>query len=135
MYNYYPQTQYRPPVQVQQQAPTGLKGRPVSSIDEARAATIDFDGSIFFFPDLANKKIYTKHINVDGTMSLNMYELKEIPVAATTEEFNSNLFVTREEFENVINQLKSALAAPISAPEPVIPISEPAPRKEFDMKF
>lgn len=33
----------------------GLKGRPVSSIDEARASTIDFDGSVFYFPDLANK--------------------------------------------------------------------------------
>ena len=41
--------------------------------------TIDFDGSTFFFPDLANKRIYTKQINIDGTASLNMYELKELP--------------------------------------------------------
>lgn len=41
--------------------------RPVSSIDEVRAASIDFDGSVFYFPDLANKKIYTKQINMDGT--------------------------------------------------------------------
>jgi hypothetical protein len=38
----------------------GLKGRPVSSIEEARATTVDFDGTIFYFPDLANKRIYTK---------------------------------------------------------------------------
>ena len=37
-----------------------LKGRPVASLEEARAMSIDFDGSVFFFPDLANKKIYTK---------------------------------------------------------------------------
>jgi hypothetical protein len=37
-----------------------LKGRPVTSIDEARAASIDFDGSVFYFPDVANKCIYTK---------------------------------------------------------------------------
>jgi len=37
-----------------------LKGHPVSSLEEARAMSIDFDGSVFFFPDLANKKIYTK---------------------------------------------------------------------------
>jgi hypothetical protein len=61
-------------------ASTMLKGRPVASLEEARAMTIDFDGSIFYFPDLANKRIYTKQINVDGTASLNMYELKEIPV-------------------------------------------------------
>ena len=28
---------------------TGLKGRPVSSIEEVRAAQIDFDGSLFVF--------------------------------------------------------------------------------------
>jgi hypothetical protein len=61
------------------QVPTinGLKGRPVSSFEEARAITIDFDGSTFFFPDLANKRIYTKQINMDGTASLFVYELRE----------------------------------------------------------
>ena len=81
----------------------GLKGRPVSSIDEARATSIDFDGSVFYFPDLANRCIYTKQINLDGTATLLMYELKEIPVA---EQPN---FVTREEFENTITQLKNLL--------------------------
>lgn len=52
-----------------------LKGRPVSFLEEARATTIDFDGSVFFFPDVANKRIYTKQINMDGTASLNMYVL------------------------------------------------------------
>lgn len=83
--------------------PIGLKGRPVSSIDEARATSIDFDGSVFYFPDLANRCIYTKQINLDGTATLLMYELKEIPVA---EQPN---FVTREEFENTITQLKNLL--------------------------
>ena len=45
----------------------GIKGRPVASIEEARASIIDFDGSIFYFPDLANKRIYTKQINMDGS--------------------------------------------------------------------
>lgn len=108
MYNYYnpnqtqiQQTAYRPPVQ----QVIGLKGRPVASIEEARAATIDFDGSIFFFPDLANKKIYTKQINMDGTMSLNMYEMKEVP----TEE--PNLFITREEFEKAMAQFQNQLSS------------------------
>ena len=83
----------------------GLKGRPVSSIDEARASSIDFDGTVFYFPDLANKRIYTKQINVDGTATLLMYELKEIPIV---EQPN---FVTREEFENTIAQLKNSFTA------------------------
>lgn len=83
--------------------------RPVSSIEEVRASAIDFDGSIFYFPDLANKKIYTKFINLDGTASINMYELKEMPAAPTESQINSQNYITRQEFENVITQLKSAL--------------------------
>lgn len=60
--------------------PVGLKGRPVTSLEEARASIVDFDGSIFFFPDLANKRIYTKQITMDGTALINVYELKEIPI-------------------------------------------------------
>ena len=108
MYNNYyqpnlPQTAnyQQPPRQIT--TPIGLKGRPVSSIDEARATSIDFDGSVFYFPDLANRCIYTKQINLVGTATLLMYELKEIPV---TEQPN---FVTREEFENTITQLKNLL--------------------------
>lgn len=63
-----------------EQPQIGIKGRPVSSIEEVKATSIDFDGSVFFFPDLANKKIYTKQINLDGTSTLNVYELKNIPI-------------------------------------------------------
>ena len=94
-----------PPSQQPQPAFIGLKGRPVSSLEEARAAAIDFDGSVFFFPDLANKRIYTKQINLDGTASMNMYEYKEVP----TESFNSSNFVTRQEFDEKLNDIKGAL--------------------------
>ena len=93
----------------------GIKGRPVASIEEARATSIDFDGSIFYFPDLANRKIYTKQINMDGTASLNVYELKEIPTAIETDISN---YITRAEFEKAIAQLKNTLQpAPAAAPE------------------
>ena len=94
-----------PPSQQPQPAFIGLKGRPVSSLEEARAAAIDFDGSVFFFPDLANKRIYTKQINLDGTASMNMYEYKEVP----TEALNSSNFVTRQEFDETLNDIKGAL--------------------------
>lgn len=81
-----------------------LKGRLVSSIEEARAQSIDFDGSIFYFPDIANQRIYTKQINPDGTSTLNMYELKEIPKMP-----NGNEYVTRQEFEQVIRQIAENL--------------------------
>lgn len=76
--------------------------RPVSSIEEVRASSIDFDGSVFYFPDVANKKIYTKFINLDGSVAINIYELKEMPTGQAAD----SSYITREEFENAIMQLK-----------------------------
>lgn len=118
-YNYYPnsytQQQQKPVIPVQ---PT-LKGRPVSSIEEVRATSVDFDGSIFYFPDLANNRIYTKQINMDGTSTTLMYELKEMPT-----EQPSSQYITRDEFEAVISQLKGSLQAPAATPQP-------QPKEEF----
>jgi hypothetical protein len=74
----------------------------VSSLEEVRAAAVDFDGTVSFFPDLANGKIYTKQCNIDGTASLNMYEIKEIP---TVPNPNSD-YVTREEFNTAFTSIK-----------------------------
>lgn len=125
MYNNYQQPQQvyqtnRPIYQQTMLMPyAGLKGRPVASIEEARGSIIDFDGSIFYFPDLANKRIYTKQINMDGTALLNVYELKEIPIEAEPK------YVTREEFDAVLAQLQQFLA-PQTAPEAPAPASKPA---------
>lgn len=122
-YNYYPQqTQQVVPQQSPystlnyRQAPpqAGLRGHLVASLEEARAASIDFDGSIFYFPDLANKRIYTKQINIDGTAALCMYELREFPVQ---KEESGNVpsvekFVTREEFERVLAELRQKPTEP-----------------------
>ena len=114
-YNSYPtqqQLQQQQMFQMPQyrQAPpqVGLKGRLVSSIEEARATSIDFDGSIFYFPDLANKRIYTKQINIDGTATLNSYELRELPIVKEESVVYPSIdkFVTREEFEQVLLQLR-----------------------------
>ena len=101
--------------------PMGLKGRPVSSLEEARASTIDFDGSIFFFPDLANKKIYTKQINMDGTATLKMYELTELPTITPMSNVEGN-FVTKEEFEKALAQIHNLIngsTAPMDELKPV----------------
>ena len=100
--------------------------RPVSSIEEVKASSIDFDGSIFYFPDIANKRIYTKWINVDGTAGLNMYELKEV----TQQEITSGNFVRREEFEEAIMQIRNALMSQ----QPSAPIPE-EPQKNQILQF
>lgn len=132
-YNYYPQQtqQITPQQPIYQQIPQyrqappsqGLKGRLVSSLEEARATSIDFDGSVFYFPDLANKRIYTKQINMDGTASLCVYELREIPIEKEESAVVPSVdkFVTREEFERVLAQFQQLLQKPadpvVSAPQ------------------
>ena len=111
-YNYYPQAQSRylaqqPQFQQQpqQQQFNGLRGRPVASIEEARASMIDFDGSVFYFPDLANNKIYTKQINMDGTSSLYVYEREtsqaQIPSYVSQEEFQSTIKILLDEIDKL----------------------------------
>ena len=114
-YNYYPQhqmpqqQQYYPQQNFRQAPPQiELKGKLVSSFEEVKAASIDFDGSIFYFPDLANKRIYTKQINMDGTAALCIYELKEFPQQKEESVVFPSVekFVTREEFERVLAELR-----------------------------
>ena len=103
-YYYNPQTpRYSTQIPVQPTAPI-LRGRPVSSLEEVRAAAVDFDGIVTYFPDLPKGRIYTKQCNMDGTSSINLYELKPIP----TEITSSENFVTREEFNQAIMAIKEA---------------------------
>lgn len=104
---YIPQQQnlgYRPQMWTTPQTATP-QVRPVSSIEEVRAYPIDFDGSVFYFPDIANRKIYTKSINMDGTVAIHLYELRDLPL---TDHPNDSSYITRQEFEDVINQLRLA---------------------------
>ena len=135
-YNYYPQqpiNQQIPQQQPQYQAPSylrqappqvSLKGRLVSSLEEARATSIDFDGSVFYFPDLANKRIYTKQINIDGTASLYVYELRELPIENEASGFVPSVekFVTREEFERVLVELRQKPTEPAAPAKPKVEV-------------
>jgi hypothetical protein len=75
-----------------------------------RAAAVDFDGSIFYFPNLANDTIYTKQINLDGTSSVRVYELVEAPPATPPAPVVDNL-VTKDEFTKTINSLLEEISA------------------------
>ena len=82
-----------------------LKCRPVSSKEEARAAQIDFDGSLWVFTDIGNGKIYTKQISNDGTAAFKTYTFTkdENPYSSSSE------YVTKEEFNKVISSLIAAI--------------------------
>lgn len=123
MYGYGMQPQYQRMIQQPQteSAPTGaqqqpytapvmmsqgnyIKGRPVVSIDEARASQIDLDGSLYVFPDLGNKKIYTKQINMDGTAAFNVFEL-----TAPAESAPTPVYVTKDELDEILASFKASL--------------------------
>ena len=93
-------------------------------MEEARATSIDFDGSIFYFPDLANKRIYTKQINIDGTASLYVYELRETPIENEVGGFVPSVekFVTREEFERVLAELRQKPTEPAAPAKPKVEV-------------
>lgn len=80
----------------------GLKGRPVSSLEEARASQIDFDGSLFVFPDIVNKRIYTKQFALDGVISFKIYEQIEEPSTQPS-------YITKEEFTSKLEQLEEKM--------------------------
>ena len=143
-YNY-PQTQFQNPQAVgyggyraapqypqwPQAATTSAQVRPVSSIEEVRACPIDFDGSVFYFADVANRRIYTKQINLDGTVTINLYEQKEL-TQQTDQALNSS-YVTKQEFEIAINQLKGMyeqLSKPI-VEDIQAPAAQPTPQFSF----
>ena len=101
-----PQQTYAPrqvPYEMPQQ--NLLKGRIVSSVDEVRAAQVDFDGSIFIFPDMANKKIYTKQIDLNGNVKLEEYDWVPIEKTAAVGDF-----VTKQEFEETMAKVKEAIS-------------------------
>ena len=99
-----------------------IKGRPVVSIDEARASQIDLDGSLYVFPDIGNKKIYTKQINMDGTATFNVFEL-----SAPIEQAPTPVYVTKDELDTILSKFKESLIQSKN-PEPA-----PAPKPKFEL--
>ena len=95
-----------------------LKCRPVASKEQAKAAQIDLDGSLWVFTDIGNEKIYTKQINNDGTAKFKTYSLM-----ADEDPYISPEFVTKEEFNKVVQSLMAAIQ---SATKPVESVSNNA---------
>jgi len=93
-----------------------VKGRPVSNEEEANAAMIDFDGSLFVFPDKAHNKIYTKQLGLDGNIVFCKYSLDsptpvESPrVDKKSQDIDLSKYATREELSRGLEGIKSYLS-------------------------
>lgn len=95
--NNYPQYQ---PTYMQQQLMT-IKGRPVTSIDEAKAAQIDLDGTITYFPSPAENKIYVKSIGFDGLPIFNIYQLADSKQSQPVYADNNLVISLQQRVENL----------------------------------
>lgn len=109
------QIMQQPQKQPMQQVPQEnyIKCRPVTNIDEARAAMIDFDGTLYIFPDISHQMIYTKSIGNDGNPSFKVFvEQPDIPqqqMMMQQPQFNidelKSSFVGANEFNTFANDL------------------------------
>ena len=87
-----------------------VKGRPVSNEEEANAAMIDFDGSLFIFPDKAHGKIYTKQLGLDGNIIFNRYTLDN-PQASQQERSSPKTdYVSREDLASELSSIEDRIA-------------------------
>ena len=68
------------------------------------ACQIDLDGSLWIFPNIGNGKIYTKQINNDGTATFATYTFTK-----NENPYNSGEYVTKEEFNQTIQNLMAAI--------------------------
>lgn len=110
MGNSFPQ---QPPQQPQPPAAPILKGRPVSNEEEANAAMIDFDGSLFVFPDKAHGKIYTKQLGLDGNIIFQRYSVDNPvakPVEAPPQTIDLSGYVREEDFNAAVQGLTEKLS-------------------------
>lgn len=106
----YPQFAANQQYSPQNTFPNVVKGRPVSNEEEANAAMIDFDGSLFVFPDKAHGKIYTKQLGLDGNIIFNRYSLDtansaSVPVSEPSQP-NLQEYMKREDFDKEITALR-----------------------------
>lgn len=98
------QQAYRP--MPSQPAYGGIKGRMVTSVDEARAAQIDFDGSMSYFPCPAERKIFAKGLDLNGNPVFEVYQLVAGNVQQQPAYVESSAFAA---LQQRVEQLEAAL--------------------------
>lgn len=113
MMGYNPQGAYQQPSQQTPSAAPIIKGRPVSNEEEANAAMIDFDGSLFIFPDKGHGKIYTKQLGLDGNIIFQRYSLDQTtsPMEQPKQDpIDLSGYAKQEDLEKVVSDLKQKIA-------------------------
>ena len=89
-----------------------IKGRYASSLDEVRAAQIDFDGSKTYFVCPAINTIYAKSIDMNGNSLIESYVLDR------GDAKNNTLDDKLNDLDNRIKVLEELITAPAQAVNP-----------------
>lgn len=79
---------------------------PVSGIEEVKAHPTDMSGNMNYFIDNANKRIYTKQLNMMGIPEINTYTLNNEVIEQTNKQEDGSLI---EKLEKRINELEIRL--------------------------
>lgn len=94
----------------------GIKGRPVTNIEEARAAQIDFDGSTSYFPCPAERKIFAKGLDLNGNPVFEVYQLVTGNVQQQPAYVESSAFMA---LQQRVEQLEAALKGANNNVQPI----------------
>lgn len=107
------QQQYQMQQQAQQQQMQPQpQVRPVTSVEEVRAISPNFDGSKQYFEDVTNNKMYIKYMDLNGLPITKVFSIDNTPPKennissvdyVSKEEFNS-LRAKMEQYEGIIKQ-------------------------------
>ena len=102
------QQMQQPQQQFQQPQVNILQGQQVADLETVKGFNIPLDGTVTYFPATTGDTIYTKQLQLDGTVALRTYKLTE-----NKENTNNNIdldnYVKKDEFEKVKSILDSLL--------------------------
>lgn len=100
-----------------------LKGRPVSCFEEAKSYPVDWDGSLYIFPDLSNNRIYTKQSMNDGSCPTKCYVEQPMPQNTSSQanepvsnklltELQEKVAMLEQQLKGLLNESKSNATVP-----------------------
>lgn len=87
--------------QFQPQIKQGLLGEVVESLDVVKALSYPLNGSVSYFPTSDGTRIFTKQLQLDGSVKISTYMLEQ-PKEETIEQPK---YATKEDIESIFKKL------------------------------
>ena len=96
-------------MQQPQQSVNILQGQQVADLETVKGFNIPLDGTITYFPATTGDTIFTKQLQLDGTVALRTFKLTENKEETKKDNIDLDGYVTKDEFNKVKNILDSLL--------------------------